>query len=215
MSTMPETNEARHARVAAIFHSAGFLSTLGIALDAVGPDWCETSLTITDAHRQQHGYVHAGVVTTLADHTAGGAARAALPARQGRADAGTEDLNFLLPGRSGRLEARGRTLRAGRTVAVAESEVFAVSDTGRELIRKAGLDAGGSRRAPVRTLTGPKAQAPRLKTTPDSRHPTPDSRLPTPDSRLPPPSPKPQAPSPKPQAPSPKTQDQVSVQLPA
>ena len=135
MSNVPETDEARHARVAAIFHSAGFLSTLGIALDAVGPDWCETSLTITDAHRQQHGYVHAGVVTTLADHTAGGAARAALPPGK---DVLTLELkiNFLLPGRSGRLEARGRTLRAGRTVAVAESEVFAVSDTGRELIAK-------------------------------------------------------------------------------
>ena len=75
------------------------------------------------------------MVTTLADHTAGGAARAALPPGK---DVLTLELkiNFLLPGRSGRLEGRGRTLRAGRTVAVAESEVFAVSDTGRELIAK-------------------------------------------------------------------------------
>jgi uncharacterized protein (TIGR00369 family) len=132
MSTEPETDDSRHTRVATIFHAAGFLSTLGITLDGVGPDWCETSLTITDAHRQQHGYVHAGVVTTLADHTAGGAA---LPPGK---DVLTLELkiNFLLPGRSGRLEARGRTLRAGRSVAVAESEVFAVSDNGRELIAK-------------------------------------------------------------------------------
>jgi uncharacterized protein (TIGR00369 family) len=135
MALDPETDDARHQRVAAIFHSAGFLAAVGIELGRVGPDWCETSLAITDAHRQQHGYVHAGVVTTLADHTAGGAARAALPPGK---DVLTLELkiNFLLPGRSGRLEARGRALRVGRSVAVAESEVFAVTEGGRELIAK-------------------------------------------------------------------------------
>jgi uncharacterized protein (TIGR00369 family) len=135
MEAAPETDEARFKRVASIFDAAGFLQTLGIRLDRVGPDWCQTSLTVTDAHRQQHGYVHAGVVTTLADHTAGGAARAAIPPGK---DVLTLELkiNFLLPGRGGRLEALGRTLRAGRRIVVSEVEVFEVAAGTRELIAK-------------------------------------------------------------------------------
>jgi uncharacterized protein (TIGR00369 family) len=130
-----ETDEERFRRVASIFDAAGFLHTLGIRLDAVGPDWCETSLTVTPAHQQQHGYVHAGVVTTLADHTAGGAARAAVPPGS---DVLTLELkiNFLLPGRGERLESRGRTLRAGRRIVVSESEVFEVAGGDRRLIAK-------------------------------------------------------------------------------
>jgi uncharacterized protein (TIGR00369 family) len=130
-----EADDARFRRVAAIFESAGFLHTLGVRLDAVGPGWCETSLPLTPALLQQHGFAHAGVITTLADHTAGGAARAAVP--PGR-DVLTLELkiNFLRPGRGERLVARGRTLRAGRGSVVSESEVFAIADGQEQLIAK-------------------------------------------------------------------------------
>ena len=130
-----ETDEERFRRVATIFDAAGFLHTLGIRLEGVGPDWCETSLTVTPAHQQQHGYVHAGVITTLADHTAGGAARAAVPPGY---DVLTLELkiNFLLPGRGERLVARGRTLRAGRRIIVSETEVFEIDGAERRLIAK-------------------------------------------------------------------------------
>jgi uncharacterized protein (TIGR00369 family) len=121
-----ETDTARFARVGAIFDAAGFLHTLGVRLDAVGRGTCKTSLALTPAHLQQHGFAHAGVITTLADHTAGGAARAALP--PGRDVLTLErKINILRPGRGERLIARGRTLRAGRTVVVSEADVFAVS----------------------------------------------------------------------------------------
>jgi uncharacterized protein (TIGR00369 family) len=74
-----ETDEERFRRVAMIFETASFLRKLGVRLEAVGPDSCETSLALTPALYQQHGFAHAGVITTLADHTAGGAARAAVP----------------------------------------------------------------------------------------------------------------------------------------
>jgi acyl-coenzyme A thioesterase PaaI-like protein len=70
-----ETSDERFRRVAAIFETANFLRTLGVRLEAVGPGSCETSLVLTAGLHQQHGFAHAGVVTTLADHTAGGAAR--------------------------------------------------------------------------------------------------------------------------------------------
>jgi uncharacterized protein (TIGR00369 family) len=130
-----ETDDERFRRVAAIFDAAGFLGTLGIRLEAVGAGTCEASLRLTPALLQQHGFAHAGVVTTLADHTAGGAAKAAVPAGK---DVLTLELkiNFLAPGRGDRLVGRGRVLRAGRTIVVSESEVFAIADGEERLVAK-------------------------------------------------------------------------------
>jgi uncharacterized protein (TIGR00369 family) len=130
-----DAEDARRGRVERIFADAAFVTHLGIRLDAVGEGWCATSMEPSPAHLQQHGWVHAGVVTTLADHTAGGAARAATAADQ---DVLTIELkiNFLRAARAGRLVARGRTLRAGRRIIVAESEVFSAHDGEPELVAK-------------------------------------------------------------------------------
>ena len=116
-------NHVEH--VAPIFEDAAFANHLGIVLKAAGPGWCETALVAQDAHLQQHGFVHAGVVTTLADHTAGGAARAAVPPGS---DVLTIEfkMNFLRPATGRHFVAKGKTLRAGKRIAVAESEVYAV-----------------------------------------------------------------------------------------
>jgi uncharacterized protein (TIGR00369 family) len=73
-----ETEPDVFAHVEPIFHDAAFIRHLGIKLEAAGRGWCRTSIALGPDHLQQHGVVHAGVITTLADHTAGGAARAAV-----------------------------------------------------------------------------------------------------------------------------------------
>ena len=130
-----ETSEKHVARVSPIFEDAAFVDHLGIVLVAAGPDWCETSLTPRDVHLQQHGYVHAGLITTLADHTAGGAARASVPEGS---DVLTVEfkMNFLRAAANRPLVCVGRTLRAGRTIVVAESEVFSVDAEERILVAK-------------------------------------------------------------------------------
>jgi uncharacterized protein (TIGR00369 family) len=117
-----------------IFEDAAFVAHLGITLEAAGHGWCETSLVVAPEHLQQHGYAHAGVVTTLADHTAGGAARASIAPGF---DVITIEfkINFLRPATSKRLVARGQALRTGRTIIVAESEVR-TDDDKRALVAK-------------------------------------------------------------------------------
>ena len=123
------------ARVQRIFSAAAFLDLLGITLCGAGDGWCETRLPVAGRLLQQHGFVHAGVVSTLADHTAGGAARSSLGDDQ---DVITIEykINFLKPAAGDRLEGRGTVLRVGRSVVVAESEVFAVKDRERTLVSK-------------------------------------------------------------------------------
>lgn len=122
------------ARVRGIFDKANFLQQLGIQLSGAGNGTCETTLNIDDRHLQQHGFVHAGVIATLADHTAGGAARAA----SGERDVITIEfkINFLRPAMARRLVCRGKVLRAGKSVIVAEAEVFAINDDDPKLIAK-------------------------------------------------------------------------------
>src|SRR5205085_7400332 len=118
------------AQVRSIFEKANFLQHLGIQLAGTGHGSCETALLVEEHHCQQHGFVHAGVIATMADHTAGGAARAA----SGERDVITMEfkINFLRPALAHKLICHGKVLRAGKTVVVAESEVFAVNDSERK-----------------------------------------------------------------------------------
>src|SRR5215469_670779 len=73
-------NENNAELVKQIFEDARFVQSLGIELVSFGDGWCETRVQITPALKQQHGFAHAGVVMTMADHTCGGAAATMAPA---------------------------------------------------------------------------------------------------------------------------------------
>jgi len=122
------------SRVRSIFDKANFLQQIGIQLTATGEGSCETTLSIEERHLQQHGFVHAGVIATIADHTAGGAARTA----SGERDVITIEfkINFLRPACARKLICHGKVLRAGKSVIVAEAEVFAINDAEPKLIAK-------------------------------------------------------------------------------
>ena len=59
----------------------GFVKTCGFKLDLLERGRAKSSLKVTEAHSQQDDFVHAGVMATMADHTAGYAAFSVNPAR--------------------------------------------------------------------------------------------------------------------------------------
>ena len=79
---------------------------------------------------QQHGFVHGGVVGMIADSAAGYAAMTMVPAAASVLTVEYK-MNLMAPADGDRLVARGRVIRAGRTLIVTQGEVFAVKD-GRE-----------------------------------------------------------------------------------
>src|SRR4051812_42509540 len=115
--------------VESIFYQANFIRDLNIRLDKVSEGVCETSLMVEERLRQQHGFIHGGVLATLADHTAGGAARSV----SGEKDVLTVEfkINYLRPAIGERLCCTATVLRAGKTVIVAEALVYA-SNAGKE-----------------------------------------------------------------------------------
>ena len=68
-------NPAKAAKVRHIFDNAPFIRQMGMELTSIEDGWCETHLVPGRRHQQQHGLIHAGVMATMCDHTAGCAAR--------------------------------------------------------------------------------------------------------------------------------------------
>ena len=121
-----------------IFQQARFMTFLGAELLGCGPGWCESVLVLQAHHLQQHDFVHGGVIATLADHTAGASAATLIPV--GKAVLTVEyKINLLRPGRGEKLRCRADVLKAGKTISVSESEVFAVDGNDERLVAKSAV----------------------------------------------------------------------------
>lgn len=125
----------QQARVARLFADSPFVADLGIELLASGAGWCRTALHLARRHLQHGGVAHAGVITSLADHTAGGASQSLCAEGQTIVSAEFK-LNLLRPGRGERLECRAEVLKAGRSLHVVEAEVFGLRGAERVLVAK-------------------------------------------------------------------------------
>ena len=85
----------------------------------------EIELPAREDLTQQHGYLHAGIATTVADSAGGYASYSLMPA--GSSVLAVEfKVNLLAPGRGELFRARGRVQRPGRRIFVAEIEVEAL-----------------------------------------------------------------------------------------
>jgi uncharacterized protein (TIGR00369 family) len=116
--------DEQRARVRASFAKQGLMTTLGATLDSVSPGMVEIIVSPHPAILQQHGFVHGGVVSAIADSAAGYAALSLMPADTGVLT--TEfKINFLAPAAGERILAGGRVVKAGRTLTLTQAEVYA------------------------------------------------------------------------------------------
>jgi uncharacterized protein (TIGR00369 family) len=114
----------------------GFPAHCGFGVERVEEGFFKTFCPVRPEHRQQDGFVHAGVLATLADHTAGYAAYTLVPPDR-RILTIEFKINFLKPALGDRVRCRARVLSPGRTVLVTESEVFASRTGPDRLVAKA------------------------------------------------------------------------------
>src|SRR3954464_14300135 len=121
------------SRIGASFAKQGLMSTLGATLGNVSPGLVEIALRPDPAISQQHGFVHAGAVSAIADSAAGYAALSLMPADTGVLTAEFK-INLVAPAAGERILARGRVVKAGRTLTLAQAEVFAESGGQEKLI---------------------------------------------------------------------------------
>ena len=125
--------DEQQKRVRASFAKQGLMTTLGAALDSVSPGVVEIIVSPHPAILQQHGFVHGGVVSAIADSAAGYAALILMPVDTGVLT--TEfKINFLAPAAGEHILARGRVVKTGRTLTLAQAEVFAKTGGHEKLI---------------------------------------------------------------------------------
>lgn len=105
-----------------VFDLAPFIQLIGYRLEDFGDGWVETSLIVEDRHRQQHGFVHAGVLTTMADHTAGGAASTQV--EEGTSVLTAElGIQLLRPAAGDHLSCRAEVVKSGRSLIFTQADV--------------------------------------------------------------------------------------------
>ena len=125
--TFQPKDSAYERRVRASFAKQGLMRTLGAALERVEPGLVEIALVPSAAVSQQHGFVHAGAVATIADSAAGYAALSLMPPGVGILTAEFK-INLLAPAAGERIVARGHVIKAGRTLTLAQADVFEVAE---------------------------------------------------------------------------------------
>jgi uncharacterized protein (TIGR00369 family) len=125
------------ARVQASFDRQGLMRLLGAELTNVAPARVQITLPRRPEVSQQHGYVHAGAISAIAD-SAGGYAALTLMPETSEVLTVEYKLNLLAPAAGDRLEASGTVLRSGRTLSVCQLEVFAVGDNDERKLVAAG-----------------------------------------------------------------------------
>jgi uncharacterized protein (TIGR00369 family) len=111
-------------RVRASFARQAAMATLGAALERVAPGEVDLTVAFRPELTQQHGFLHAGVVTAVVDSACGYAALSLM--EPGAAVLSVEfKVQLLAPARGVRFRARGRVVRAGRTLTVVAGELRA------------------------------------------------------------------------------------------
>lgn len=111
------------ARVKDSFAKQGLMRTLNAALVDVAPGRCVIRSTYGEGLGQQHGFFHAGVVSSIADSACGYAAYTLAPADTDVLTAEFK-INLLAPAQGQDLVATAEVIRKGRlTVCLARIEV--------------------------------------------------------------------------------------------
>jgi len=110
-------------RVRSSFAQQAAMTLIGAELVEVGPGRIVMTLAHSERVTQQHGFIHAGIVSTALDSACGYAAATLMPA-----DAGVLTIEFkvnlLAPARGPLLRVEGRVTKAGRTISVADGQAW-------------------------------------------------------------------------------------------
>jgi uncharacterized protein (TIGR00369 family) len=114
------------------------MQMIGAELGRIEPGTVEITLPYRTELTQQNGYLHAGIVTTIADSACGYAAYSLMPA-------GSEVLsvefkvNLLRPAKGDRFLAHAEVIKPGKTLTVVRADVFGISGAGEDQILVASM----------------------------------------------------------------------------
>lgn len=126
-------NPAFAEEVRKSFAEQSIMQVIGAELTRLEPGVVEISLPYRRDLTQQDGYLHAGIITTIADSAAGYAAYSLMPAGSGVLSVEFK-VNLLRPAQGERFVARAEVIKPGKTLTVVRADVFGIQGTERTLV---------------------------------------------------------------------------------
>lgn len=125
-SYIPLTSDFDY-RVKLSFSRQPVMNLIGAELVKVFPGEVEIQIPFRNELTQQHGFLHAGIITTIVDNACGYAALSLMPT-----DASVLTVEFkvnlLSPAKGERFIARGKVVKPGRTITICSGEVFSINE---------------------------------------------------------------------------------------
>lgn len=116
----------RHKIEESFKHNGAFIE-MGGKLAEIEHGFVEVHLPFSRKTTQQHGFFHGGIVTTVAD-TCSGFAGYSVCDKDEECLSAEFKVNFLAPARGDLLIGRGRVIKDGRTLIIAEATISVVRD---------------------------------------------------------------------------------------
>ncbi|ODT07316.1 MAG: phenylacetic acid degradation protein [Mesorhizobium sp. SCN 65-20] len=116
-------------RVRSSFARQSAMRTIGAELTLVTPGIVEIEMPYSSQLTQQHGFLHAGVISTALDSACGYAAFSLMPENASVLTIEFK-VNLLAPGKGERFLFRGSVTKPGRTIVVADGQAYAIAADG-------------------------------------------------------------------------------------
>ena len=130
---MADLDPKTEARCRESFARQKFMATICASVLSVRAGEVELVMPFATQLTQQHGFIHAGVISTLGDTACGFAALSLMP--EDAAVLTTEfKVNLLSPAKGERFIAHGRVVRPGKKLMVCLAEVFAEAGATRKQV---------------------------------------------------------------------------------
>ncbi len=127
--SMETRNPAFVEEVKRSFALQPIMDLIGGRLSLVGPGVVEITLPFRAELGQQDGYLHAGILTTIADSASGYAAYSLMPPDSSVLSVEFK-VNLLRPAQGVAFVASAEVIKAGRTLTVVRADVFALDAKG-------------------------------------------------------------------------------------
>ncbi len=113
----------------------GFIKFCGFQASKIDKGLFESTLTIGENHKTQDNFIHAGLIATMSDHTAGYAAYT-LVSENIRILTIEFKINFLKPAYGHALKCKSEIISHGKQIVVAQSTVIDMRDTHEKMVSR-------------------------------------------------------------------------------
>ena len=125
---MRKLNPQHVEAVKPVVNQSPFFMLLGMSVQDMGMGYCIIEIDVRKKHVQPSGVVHGGVFASIIDAAAFWAVYPEVDENVGMTSVDLK-VNYLAPARSGRLIAKGRRIKLGKTLGLGEAQVLNEENT--------------------------------------------------------------------------------------